>query len=129
MHVEALDQEARERVALAEDLRIAVARNQLEATISRRSNSVTGGIIGVEALVRWKPPSAGDSLPDAFISIAETSGNITTIGEWVIGEGGRQIACWRADGIAPQLVAVNLSAAQFKLAAELDRIVIESLAN
>ena len=128
MHIDALDDETRERVSIGEDLRHAVERNELELYYQPQIDMVTGGIVGLEALLRWNHPKRGRLLPDAFISIAETTGSITTIGDWVVGEACRQIAHWRADGLVPPLVAVNLSGAQFKLAAQLDRVVIDNLA-
>ena len=128
MHVDALDDETRERVSIGEDLRHAVERNELELYYQPQVDMTTGGIVGLEALLRWNHPKRGQLLPEAFIPIAETTGSITTIGDWVVGEACRQIARWRAAGIVPPLVAVNLSGAQFKLAAQLDRIVIDNLA-
>ena len=66
-------------------------------------------------------------LPAAFIPIAETSGTIVPIGEWVINRACRQIMDWNAQGIAPPTVAVNLSGAQLKLTSQLDKIVAECL--
>ncbi len=127
IHVEELDQEARERVALGEDLRMAIARDELELHYQPQVELTTGRIIGVEALVRWNHPTRGFLLPDTFIPIAESSGNILQIGQWVIGQTCRQIRVWQDEGIMPQVVAANVSAGQFKLAADLDRIVAECL--
>jgi EAL domain-containing protein (putative c-di-GMP-specific phosphodiesterase class I) len=81
----------------------------------------------VEALIRWNHPERGLLLPSAFIPIAETSGNVGPIGEWVIEHACRQIKSWRDAGIMPAVVGVNLSGAQFKLASQLDRIVADRL--
>jgi EAL domain-containing protein (putative c-di-GMP-specific phosphodiesterase class I) len=67
-------------------------------------------------------------LPTAFIPIAETTGSIVPIGEWVIKDACQQIKIWSDLGIAPPIVAVNLSGAQFKLASQLDQVVAENLA-
>ena len=62
-------------------------------------------------------------LPDQFIAIAESTGGIIQLGQWVIAQTCRQIASWRSKGIAPKTVAANVSAGQFKLASNLDRAV------
>ena len=67
-------------------------------------------------------------LPAAFIPVAETTGGIVPIGEWVIEQACRQIKAWSDLGIAPPLVGVNLSGAQFKLASQIDQIVAKNLA-
>ena len=88
----------------------------------------SGGIVGLEALIRWNHPTRGLLLPSLFIPIAETTGSILPIGQWVIEQACRQIGLWRDQGMVPPLIAVNISAAQFKLASDLDRTVSESLA-
>jgi diguanylate cyclase (GGDEF)-like protein/PAS domain S-box-containing protein len=126
-HVAALDDETRERMVIAEDLRHAVARHELELYYQPQVELETGAIIGFEALIRWNHPKRGLLLPAAFIPIAETSGSILTIGEWVVSQACRQITAWNKLGIAPPIVAVNLSGAQFKLASQLDKIVLTNL--
>jgi predicted signal transduction protein with EAL and GGDEF domain len=128
MHIEALDEQTRERVAMNGELRHAVERKELELYYQPQIDMASGSIVGLEALLRWNHPRRGQLLPDVFIPIAETTGSIVGIGEWVIGEACRQIARWRDNTITPPLVAVNLSGAQFKLAAHLDQIVIDNLA-
>jgi diguanylate cyclase (GGDEF)-like protein/PAS domain S-box-containing protein len=128
MHIEALDEQTRERVAMNGELRRAVKCKELELYYQPQIDMASGSIVGLEALLRWNHPRRGQLLPDVFIPIAETTGSIVAIGEWVIGEACRQIARWRDNLIMPPLVAVNLSGAQFKLAAHLDQIVIDNLA-
>jgi EAL domain-containing protein (putative c-di-GMP-specific phosphodiesterase class I) len=115
-------------VAMGEELRHAVERNELELYYQPQVDMASGAIVGLEALLRWNHPRRGLLLPEVFIPIAETTGSIVAVGDWVIGEACRQIALWRDSFSAPPLVAVNLSGAQFKLATHLDRIVIDNLA-
>ena len=74
----------------------------------------SGRIIGVEALVRWQHPEQGLIPPGRFIPIAEDSGLIVTIGEWVLFEACRQAMAWRALGLPPLTMGVNLSVIQFR---------------
>jgi len=126
-HVAELDEETRERMMIADDLRHAVARNELELYYQPQVDLERGTIVGLEALIRWNHPTRGLVRPSDFVPIAETSGSIVPIGEWVIGEACRQIGAWNKDGIAPPVVAVNLSGAQLKLAAQIDKIVTDCL--
>jgi diguanylate cyclase (GGDEF)-like protein len=74
----------------------------------------SGRIIGVEALVRWQPPEGPLVPPGSFIPVAEQSGLIIALGEWVLFEACRQAAAWQAAGLPPIVIAVNLSALQFR---------------
>jgi diguanylate cyclase (GGDEF)-like protein/PAS domain S-box-containing protein len=71
-------------------------------------------VVGVESLIRWRRPDAGLTLPDAFIDVAEESGLIVPIGRWVLHEACRQAAAWHAAGWTNLVMAVNLSAVQFR---------------
>jgi EAL domain-containing protein (putative c-di-GMP-specific phosphodiesterase class I) len=77
-------------------------------------NVDTGDFVGVEALARWQHPTRGLLLPDVFIPIAEQSGLIVALGNWVLHEACRQMKEWIDAGIAPPLIAVNVSGLQFK---------------
>jgi diguanylate cyclase (GGDEF)-like protein/PAS domain S-box-containing protein len=95
-------------------LRLALRRGELCLHYQPEVDLVTGGIIAVEALLRWKHPQRGLVPPDEFIPIAEQSGLILAIGAWVLREACSQLAAWRAAGtVDPDVrVAVNVSARQ-----------------
>ncbi len=127
-HVAELDRQVHERVMIGDDLRRAIERNEFELFYQPQVELSSGWIVGLEALIRWNHPTRGLLLPAAFIPIAETTGSILAIGSWVIERACRQIGQWRDEQIVPTTVAVNLSAAQFKLASGLDRVIAENLA-
>ncbi|MCD2344267.1 EAL domain-containing protein [Ideonella azotifigens] len=79
-----------------------------------RSGEIAGQVIGVEALIRWQHPELGMVSPGEFIPLAESSGQILAIGTWVLRTAVRQMADWVREGLAPCVVAVNLSALQFR---------------
>ncbi|GAB3626846.1 putative signaling protein [Pandoraea terrae] len=102
-----------EQVNLESHLWRALANKEFELHYQPRLSLKTGEITGVEALIRWRHPTLGLVPPLQFIPIAEKSGLIVPIGAWVLHEACRQNAAWRARGLAPLRVAVNLSARQF----------------
>ncbi|MGP6192464.1 MAG: putative bifunctional diguanylate cyclase/phosphodiesterase [Vulcanimicrobiaceae bacterium] len=103
-----------ERVRLRDALREALERgDQFELHYQPEVEIRTGRIVGCEALLRWRHPTAGPQSPARFIPIAEQSGLIVPIGEWVMFEACRQFAAWRAAGLDPVPIAVNVSAVQF----------------
>jgi len=127
-HVAELDDQTRERIIIGEELRHAGERGELELFYQPQVELESGWIVGLEALIRWNHPKRGLMLPNAFIPIAETTGSIVPIGEWVIDHACQQIKAWDDLRIAPPTVAINISAAQFKLASQIDQIVAENLA-
>jgi len=108
-----LTERARERIALSAELRAAIDRDELVLHYQPQQSLTTSDIVGLEALIRWNHPIRGLVPPGDFIPLAEASGIIVPLGEWVLGEACRQVAQWRADGLVPPPVAVNLSASQF----------------
>ncbi len=106
----AMDVEARSRHALEADLRKALAKGEFEVFYQTVYSFETGRICGAEALVRWRHPVRGLIPPSDFIPLAEESGLIVPIGEWVLRAACMEAAKWPAD----LKLAVNLSAAQFK---------------
>ena len=124
-----LNVQAQERLALEQGLRVAEQRNELHLLYQPKIDLVSGKIIGVEALLRWQHPVLGSVSPERFIPIAEETGLIIPIGEWVLRTACEQIRTWRALGIDLP-VAVNLSACQFRqrnLAATIHRILSEAV--
>ncbi len=98
---------------LHNDLKAAINENQFILHYQPQIDLTTSTVIGAEALIRWKHPQLGMVPPMQFISLAENSGLIVPIGEWVIREACAQIARWNAKGI-DITVAVNISGVQFK---------------
>ncbi len=110
------------RMSLETDLRHALENDEFTLHYQPKNDSKTGKLIGVEALVRWNHPRHGLVSPADFIPIAEETGLITTLGEWVLETACRQVLQWRQRG-APELrVAVNISGRQFQDKALLQRI-------
>ncbi len=110
----AMDDEIRRRVSLEQDLGEAIDKNQLWLAYQPQLDLGTGQIIGAEALLRWSHPELGFVSPGDFIPIAETSGLILPIGDWVIEEICRQAAVWFKDGMPKLQFGINISGFQFK---------------
>jgi diguanylate cyclase (GGDEF)-like protein/PAS domain S-box-containing protein len=107
-----MNSRAQERLSIEHFLRTALRRNELELHYQPRISFRTGHITGVEALLRWQHPRRGLITPDKFIAVAEDSGLIVPIGEWVIEHAFRQIAEWREKSGRDLRLAVNLSVGQ-----------------
>jgi diguanylate cyclase (GGDEF)-like protein len=106
--------DAVERLLLRSHMKRALEQNEFTLHYQPQIDLSSGEVIGAEALIRWQHPEMGMLPPSLFISVAEDSGLIVPIGEWVIREACRQAAEWRASGLPPLVVAVNLSSIQFK---------------
>jgi diguanylate cyclase (GGDEF)-like protein len=112
----AMHEEAMSELEIEHELREALARDQLTVYYQPQVSLVgPAGVVGVEALVRWRHPTRGVLGPNEFIPIAEETGLIVAIGAWVLCEACRQLAAWRTAGEVPEAftVAVNLSLRQF----------------
>jgi len=109
-----MNAEARIRLGLEGDLRHAIANGGLTLYYQPQVNVQTRRIVGVEALLRWNHPEHGWLSPARFIPIAEETGLIIPIGDWVMEEALRQCRAWRDAGLPPITVAVNISALQFQ---------------
>ncbi len=110
----AMNSAASERLQLENDLRYAMAAGQLSLHYQPQVCALEGIRCGFEALARWRHPTLGDIPPLIFIPIAEESGLIEILGNWVINEACRQLAAWRAEGFRDIRIAVNLSAHQLR---------------
>jgi diguanylate cyclase (GGDEF)-like protein/PAS domain S-box-containing protein len=103
-----------ERLTLGNSLRLALGNKELFLVYQPQMNISTGRIAGLEALLRWQHPEMGLVPPDKFIRIAENSGLIVPIGEWVLRTACSQARKWQDEGLPPVSVAVNVSAIQFR---------------
>ncbi|NER48891.1 MAG: EAL domain-containing protein [Symploca sp. SIO1A3] len=102
-----------DRLALQTSLRYALERQELEVHYQPLVSLKTGKIVGAEALVRWRHPEKGLILPGKFITVAEETGLIVPIGEWVLRKACQQAQIWHNNGFAPLRLAVNISGRQF----------------
>jgi len=99
---------------LVNALRQALERDQLQVHYQPQVSMRDGRILGAEALLRWTHPELGSVSPAEFIPAAEDSGLILPIGEWVLRRAARQAKSWMQAGLGPLIMAVNLSAVQFR---------------
>jgi diguanylate cyclase len=127
-HSAELDEKVHERVTVGEELRAAVDRHELELYYMPVVDLASRQIVCLEALLRWNHPTRGLLHPGAFIPAAETTGSIVALGRWVFDEACRQLRSWQDQGIAPPVVSVNLSAAQFRGTTHLEREITATLA-
>ena len=104
-----------ERLKLETGLRRALEKQQFVLHYQPQIELASRQLVGAEALIRWQHPQQGMVSPAQFIPLAEETGLIAPMGEWVIDEACRQIAAWRQAGKSPIKIAVNLSSRQFRL--------------
>jgi diguanylate cyclase (GGDEF)-like protein len=121
-----MKEEVREKVELANDLYKAMERDELFLYYQPQICVKTNRIVGLEALIRWKHPERGIISPGVFIPIAEQTGLIHSIGEWVLKTACTQNKVWQMKGYDPLVMAVNLSVEQFR-GTRLIEVVSESL--
>ncbi|HWU84266.1 MAG TPA: EAL domain-containing protein, partial [Rhodocyclaceae bacterium] len=109
----AMNASAAERMEMESALRRALQRQEFVMHYQPKVDLRSGRIAGAEALIRWRDAQYGDVPPSRFIPLAEETGLIVKIGDWVLDEVCRQMADWQARGLLPQHVGVNVSARQF----------------
>jgi diguanylate cyclase len=117
--------EVRERRMLEHDLRLAISRGELRLSYQPQQEAKTGSVVGFEALLRWNHPKRGEISPAVFIPIAEETGAILQIGDWVLRTACREAASWPQ----PLKIAINVSAVQLHNAGfvqELHEVLIET---
>ena len=111
---ETMEEDYNENLILDADIRKALHNNEFELYYQPQINVITGEVIGLEALIRWMHPKKGPVSPAKFIPLAEESGVITQIGEWVIQEACHQHQTWVKEGYEPIRIAVNVSAIELQ---------------
>jgi diguanylate cyclase (GGDEF)-like protein/PAS domain S-box-containing protein len=116
-----LDDRLRNRVALRQSLTQAIAEQQFELHYQPVVMLESGAIVGAEALVRWDHPTLGLQRPEAFIPLAESSGLIVPLGEWIVRQAFRQGTAWRRLGFESGRVAINLSSVQLRRGLHMQR--------
>lgn len=121
-YAHAMQMKAQERLQLENDLRKALARGQFYLVYQPQVNLQSGLVVGMEALVRWQHPQRGSVSPAEFIPLAEESGLIVPLGEWVLRQACAQNKLWQEAGYRKLCVSVNLSMRQFRHSHLLDSI-------
>lgn len=114
---------AQNQLQLINDLWLALDSDELRLFYQPKYTAPSGPIVGFEALLRWQHPRRGLLTPDLFLPLAEKSGLIISVGNWVINEACRQLHEWRQQGHKNWSVAVNLSARQFEQNSLVDTVV------
>jgi diguanylate cyclase (GGDEF)-like protein len=109
-----MNAQAVERLTLESSLRLSLDNKELFLVYQPQMEIATGKIVALEALLRWQHPKLGLVPPDRFIRIAENSGLILPIGEWVLRTACSQARKWQEEGLPAVSVAVNVSAVQFR---------------
>ena len=110
---EEMNSRAVEQLKLEEELREAMRNDELELRYQPQVNSQSGEVVSLEALVRWKHPTRGMVSPQEFIPVAESTGQIIELGEWVMSEVSRHCQYWGALGLEAFRICVNISPLQF----------------
>ncbi|GAB4216989.1 MAG: hypothetical protein Fur007_18150 [Rhodoferax sp.] len=113
-YAETMQADATRALFLGNELRRVLERHQLSLHYQPQFSLADGQVKGVEALLRWQHPELGAISPGEFIPLAESSGQILTLGHWVLREAVRQARDWLDAGLPPLTMAVNLSAVQFR---------------
>lgn len=113
---------ARRLVQIQRGLQTALSDGTLALAFQPKHDALSGRVVGVEALARWRHPELGEVSPAEFIGVAERSGQILRLGEWVLDQACAQLQAWRAQGLELVRVAINLSPLQLVQPDLLDRV-------
>ncbi|HEY6489221.1 MAG: EAL domain-containing protein [Terracidiphilus sp.] len=111
---DAMNDKVQESLRIEHGLQMALARNELFLVYQPQVDARSGEVTGLEALLRWNHPQSGIIPPGKFIDVAECSGLIVPIGEWVLRTACAQARKWQDEGLPPVPIAVNVSAVQFR---------------
>jgi diguanylate cyclase (GGDEF)-like protein len=114
------------RPNLREDLEYALERNELSVVYQPIIDLINNRLVSMEALMRWQHPKLGDVAPEDFIPVAEASGLIVPLGQWVLSQACQQVKQWRTQGWHELRMNVNVSAQQWR-SSELSRMVQNAL--
>lgn len=126
---ESMNARAVEQLKMEEELRDAMQNHELELRYQPQVDTSTGEVVSMEALVRWKHPERGMVSPLDFIPVAERTGQIIELGDWVLHEVARHCTYWDSLGLPPFRVCVNISPLQFNqddLTGRMDRFLKET---
>ncbi len=115
------DANLRQRMRIDHAMRQALASHRFRLHYQPQVQLTTGRVIGAEALIRWRDPELGEVPPGQFIPVAEETGFIIAIGDWVLAQAVQQAAAWRSSGLELP-VSVNVSALQFQQADFIERV-------
>lgn len=113
-YTEEMQQISRRNLQISNAMHNALLNTQFQIVYQPQISAKTGHIIGAEALLRWQHPELGPIPPSEFIPIAERNGLILPIGEWILRTALNQLKTWIEGGMSPVIMAINLSAVQFR---------------
>ncbi|WP_434602923.1 EAL domain-containing protein [Pseudomonas sp. Z4-7] len=111
---EDMNRRARQQQTIESGLRLALQRKEFVLHYQPKLDLTSGAVVGVEALVRWNRPDQGLVYPSDFIPVAEDSGLIVPLSQWVLQEACQQACRWQAEGMRPLYLSVNVSAIDFR---------------
>ncbi|AHL35722.1 diguanylate cyclase [Pseudomonas brassicacearum] len=111
---EDMNRRARQQQTIESGLRLALQRKEFVLHYQPKLDLTNGKVVGVEALVRWNRPDQGMVFPSDFIPVAEDSGLIVPLSQWVLQEACQQACRWQAQGMRPLSLSVNISAIDFR---------------
>ncbi len=119
---QALNDKAKLRVKMESCLRHAIENHELYLEYQPQTSAQTGKLVGAEALIRWKSPELGQISPEVFIPLAEDTGLIIEIGDWVLNSACHDLQIWQKQTTVPLRIAINLSSRQFRSSTLLNTI-------